>query len=625
MKLSPPSSYQEVARKMAAAWVKGGGNFILVAPPLSFSEHIFRLLRDQSFQEECGLDTDTLVIASLSPSSYNSSEEFVRKVLKFWEVEDVFDTQEYDELELLGSALESLQAENKTPIILLPQFHKTVKKLSWKLGAKLRELEFDYGLCTVVEVPVPLSQLRSRWEVQEGTETFICSDFGQGHSTLKLKGFSLHEIRDIVEKANLKPEYVQVIGKWSGGIPELVNWLISLSSQCQSTKEVEHVARAGSLEQCTRFINWLDALGSKQYRELAAEVWQGTAAVDDTSVLRQHEWGDLLIDDGGNFKSDAIGFACANFEGPDLTQSLSRIGKAIRANEVEQTNSLVKGLSDAFLKDQEVKQVVGMTPLWASARTLSPDWRTIKQNSIFASKLLKNSTHPKADLILKQVKRWQDFSNGISKMEGESKRNEGKDWRLADGLSGRGEENDYTSASVQLILYRLSEAQKASDADANSALKSALEIPEQILQIYCGRKLDISVWSAPKFDTDEIEEVQRLWQQGDYRIPSEGARLSLSDLIYFGWVRMQRQEVHNRLFETFNDFKEWSKIYEQVRNEATHSIKLVYTEEWKKFYASTKLLADRLSLSLTSEKSEVLLPDLSVVLLSVISEKTGLT
>ena len=77
MKLETPSSYRKTALQIASAWRTGGANFILVAPPLSLSEHIFLLLQDKSIQEECGLDIDSLAIAFLPPSSYSTSKAFV--------------------------------------------------------------------------------------------------------------------------------------------------------------------------------------------------------------------------------------------------------------------------------------------------------------------------------------------------------------------------------------------------------------------------------------------------------------------------------------------------------------------------------------------------------------------
>ena len=94
---------------------------------------------------------------------------------------------------------------------------------------------------------------------------------------------------------------------------------------------------------------------------------------------------------------------------------------------------------------------------------------------------------------------------------------------MTDSLSGRGKAKGSPLAAVQLVLYRLYEADKIQDS--NAALKSVLEIPEQILQIYCGRKLQIPVWEAPEFEDDVIEAVRALWEVGKYRVPSKGSRL----------------------------------------------------------------------------------------------------
>jgi len=620
MKLETPSSYRKTALQIASAWRTGGANFILVAPPLSLSEHIFLLLQDKSIQEECGLDIDSLAIAFLPPSSYSTSKEFVYRVLRLWEVDINIDSDDREVMDLLEEAIEALESQGRTPIILLPQFHKAVERLSWTLGSRLRELEVSYGLCTVVEVPVPLSQLRDRWEVIEGKETFICSDFGQGHSMLAPTGFNDHEILSIMKHAQVNPEYARIIQSWSGGVPELVTWLIREAKQANSVEELEVLARAGSVEQCQRFIGWLDAPNSKFFKELVSAVWLRTATPDQYSALREHDWRAVLVDSQGNLKSNAIGFACMNSGGASLTQVLASIGKALEHNEVEQTKSLVDGLSDALRKDQRIKIIEAVIPLCISAQRLSPNWDMIEKNAKLGSKLTKKSPHPQGVQISLQINTWYEFAKHIGAMTRATERNKDKDWRLSDSLSGR--ENVHTNAAVQLILYRISEANKL--ADANIALKSVLELPEQILQIYCGRKLNLSVWHAPDFSSDEIEQVQNLWQQGTYRIPLEGARLSLVDLVYFGWVRMQKIDVQERLFDNFSELKDWHTTYETARNQPAHSITFESEKSWRDFCSRTTELSNRLSRSLTGQSSKDLQPDLRGILLALISEEPSI-
>ena len=121
----------------------------------------------------------------------------------------------------------------------------------------MRELEHSYGLSTVVELPVRLSRLRDRWEVTEGKEAFINSDFGQGHSMILLEGFTDEEVIEVVQDNKLSDEIAVFIQEWSGGMPELVRWLVRDAKRVAKTSELEVIARKNSGEQARRFVNWL--------------------------------------------------------------------------------------------------------------------------------------------------------------------------------------------------------------------------------------------------------------------------------------------------------------------------------------------------------------------------------
>ena len=616
-----PKSYTNVAKEIVTSWSGIGGNYVLVAPPLTDPEYVFKKLNDVSFYEQCDLDPEKFAVAYLRQVSYQTSEEFVRRVMKMWDVNVDADDVEYqnDALDILQDAIEILEEQGRTPVILLPQFHKAIEKLTWSLGARLREMEINYGLCTVVELPVPLSRLRGRWEMNPEKETFICSDFGQGHSMILLSGYQRDEVQTLVEQSDIPQKYLQdyleKIQLWSGGIPALVSWLIRVAQRSKSIEDFEIVARKGSVEQCRRFLNWLDAPGEDYYKRRISSIWQEVASDEERTEVRDHDWKDVLIDRDGHVCSAAIGFACSNIIGGNCKQSLAYISNAVTEGIIAKVDALVNGLSEACRTEESLKYILVTIPVWRLAYGFSPDWVSIEKASKRAENQLDRDENISAKNLASALKSWHNFAKGINDFNRLVDNNKEKGWRLTDSLSGRGKGKDSPLAAIQLVLYRLYEADKIKDS--NAALKSVLEIPEQILQIYCGRKLQIPVWEAPEFEDDVIEAVRELWEAGKYRVPNKGSRLGFSDLLYIGWVLMSRLDQKDRLFQEFSDINYWKLTYDEIRNQPAHSITFESKKQWQDFYSRCLALTDQLAKTLTGKTSDEALPKLDVIIASL--------
>jgi len=540
----------------------------LVASPLNYPSSVFKLLCSDSFQESCNLDIDKLAIAYLPLHSYGTSEEFVHRVLEKWNVVIGDVDNQGAQMENLEDALEILEEEGRTPIILLPKFHKTIEKLSWALGAQLRDLEANYGLCTVVELPVPMSRLRERWEMIEEKEAFICSDFGQGHSMISLSGFQLNEVAELVKNEGLSDDYVKIMQQWSGGMPDLVRWLIREAQFSKSTTAFESLVRKGCVEQSKLFLKWLDAPSSDYYKARVSALWKNTATEEERAEVRDHDWHEILIDRDGHVRSAVIGFACTKSIGGDYYQSLASIAAAVAKGNKGEVDGLVRGLSDACRAEKRLKQILAIVPVWQLATKLSPDFKSIEIASKRAENQLGSDESESAKEVKSVLRRWHNFAKGVNNFSRLADRKKEQGWELSDCLSGR--EGGSTMAAIQLVLYRLYEAEKIQDS--NVALKSVLEIPEQILQIYCGRKLGISVWETPDFPDEVINSVRDLWIEGKYRVPVNKSSLAFVDMLYIGWVLMSKLDEKERLFQELSEIESWRETYDDIRNKSSHSI-----------------------------------------------------
>ncbi|MFK5915404.1 MAG: hypothetical protein QM484_13615 [Woeseiaceae bacterium] len=611
MAIMYPESYTEIAKDIAKSWSGIGSNCILVAAPLTDPEHVFKMLSDISFQEKCGLDPDDLAVAYLPRSSYKTTEEFIRGVLKRWDIEVKDADYKNAELDILEDAVEILDEQGRIPILLLSQFHKAIDKLSWDLGAKLRDIEMRYGLCTVVELPIPLSRLRDRWQQNVKKETFICSEFGQGHNMVVLTGYKRNEVEILVKTYNIDQIYFEKILTWSGGLPGLVQWLLRLAKNSKSIDDFDKAVRKDSVEQCGRFLQWLDAPASDYYKKRISALWQGNASENEKTEIKGHGWKDILINRYNLVSSSSVGFSCTNSIGSDYSQMLISISKKVNSLRISEVDALIDGLSEAYRTEGNLKYILDLIPIWRLINEFSPDWEHIFIVSKKIENQLSNDESELAKRVSSSIKKWNNFSKNINNFIRISENK--KEWRLSDCLSGRiNGKKDSSLAAVQLVVHQLNEANKISDSDV--ALKSVLHIPEQIFQIYCGRKLQIPIWESQKFDDDVIEEVTRIWVGGDFRAPAIKTRLGFTHLLYIGWILMLKLDENERLFQDFSDIQNWSAVYGEIRNESSHSITYESSNKWKEFYLKCLELVDRLSIILTGNNSKEVLPRLDLLI-----------
>jgi len=609
MSIKHPKSYKQVAEDIVSSWSGIGGNYVLVAPPLTSPEFVFKKLCKVSFQEDCGLDPDNFAIAHLPQVSYSNSKQFVDRVLSSWNVNVEVEDDQIDELDILEDAVDILVEQGRTPVLLLPQFHKAIEKLSWSLGTRLREMEVNYGLCTVVELPVPLSRLRERWELRAEKETLICSDFGQGHSMILLTGYKRTEIEALSIASNINLIYLDKIIMWSGGLPALVIWLIREARNVKSLNDFEIAIRKGSVEQCQRFLEWLDAPDSDYYKYRLSVLWQGFESEEERTEVKAHDWKEIILNRDDQVSSASIGFACTNSIGLDYSQSLTLISNAVMKGSVEKVDALVSGLPEAYRTGASLKYILAIISIWRLSQGFNPDWLQIEMISKRSENQLGNDDSATAKEVCSQLRIWHNFAKGVNDFNRAKDKNEHHGWRLTDSLSGRiSGKKDSPLAAVQLVLYRLFEAKKIKDS--NVAFKSVLDIPEQILQIYCGRKLKIHVWEAQKFEDTVNDAIRDIWVEGDYRTPTLKSRLGFVHLLYIGWVSMSKFDASDRLFQEFTDIQYWRETYDDMRTQPSHSITFESDKRWQDYYSKCLRLADRLSITLTGKASKDALPKL---------------
>lgn len=305
-----PQSSVAIARRVVKSWVSGS-NTILVSPPLTDPTSLFDLLNDRKFHAESGVDSASLAIARFRAGRIESPQTFINGVVAQWDPSGLIKCEGNDIGGDLHKVLKAVYDSGRTPVLIIEAFHQAVRALTWDVGTALRDLEHKLKLRTVVELPVKLSTLRSRWAVENNKHDFLASEFGQGHTTLTLKGYTQLEVEATVASFGLDKRYSSQILSLSGGIPDLMNWLIREAEYCQSSDELVAVAQSGATDICYRFFKWLDARGEKSFTRTLAKMYNNESLAKIFALISVHEWSAMLLTEDGKLCSQLIGYAAS--------------------------------------------------------------------------------------------------------------------------------------------------------------------------------------------------------------------------------------------------------------------------------------------------------------------------
>lgn len=353
-----PNSSILVARRIVTSWA-GKSNVVLVAPPLSDSISIFDYLSDTKFYEECGLDPTTPAVARFRAGRIENAESFIRGVISQWDPNGLITVSGNDIGGDLRSVVKHLRDSGRFPILIIEAFHQAVTALTWDVGTALRQLEHLYELRTVVELPVRLSTLRSRWAVEKDGRTFLASEFGQGHTTLFLGGYQYSEVESAASALNLDSWKCEMVFELSGGIPDLTNWLMRESQYCQTPAEFLSCAEAGVEDICYRFFKWLDAPLESSFTRTIASMYKQESMEKIFATLNYHDWKSFLLKPDGTLISKLIGYAAVSRLLIDVRESVVGDVKLPQEAEILSSDSRIKDGAVA-----EIETIVVAATCW---------------------------------------------------------------------------------------------------------------------------------------------------------------------------------------------------------------------------------------------------------------------
>lgn len=293
MKMIRPAFNSKIVSEIIRSWRSPASNYILVCPPLSWGEDVLAALSSAESHRLEGYSNVDLAVASFRSGDIQDALSFAIAVTRKWNVPLDGLEEHYDSTAMLNHAVNKVCDDNRRPVIIIGGFHQAIEKLTWDVGATLRNLEHDFGLRTVVELPIKLSSLISRWEAFKPRVPFLASDFGQGHSTKTLCVYELSEVEDVLETFGVARSRAQKIYELTGGIPVLVHWF-ARESTTQTEIEVTKKASIESRDLLKRLFKWLDVPEQTRWRDLLSRFPLGDG---NGLAFSSHEWSTFLTDE----------------------------------------------------------------------------------------------------------------------------------------------------------------------------------------------------------------------------------------------------------------------------------------------------------------------------------------
>jgi len=303
LKISRPEFNTNILTEIINSWKTPSSNYIVVCPPLSWGDEFMLSLNSTELHSKLGFGVDALAIAYFGSSDFLDPISFATAVAKKWKI-SLADESFDDGGEILNYAIGKVCDTNRKPIIIINGFHQAIEKLSWDIGASLRNLEHEFGLRTVVALPIRLSSLNDRWDSFKPGIPFLASNFGQGHSTTILGCYEFSEISKVLTSFNVSEDRAEEIFKLTGGVPTLVHWCVRESAHLEES-ELEKKATDESYELSKRLLKWLDAPNKKIWLNLLDQYPEKD--IKGLSFSR-HEWSSFLIDNRNKkIRSSIIG------------------------------------------------------------------------------------------------------------------------------------------------------------------------------------------------------------------------------------------------------------------------------------------------------------------------------
>lgn len=563
------NSHKILAEEIIRSWLKPTSNYIVIAPPMSGSNHFFaELTSPQTIHRVVAKSADLLAIAKLDNRDFHNDLLFAKRVAVKWGVlKSVNENTSDDPLEVLDWAVGRLVDVGKIPVIIIQRFHEALKKLGEEIGIHLRNLEHEYNLKTVVELPVSLDVLRQRWDaIEKEKAPFLQSDWGQGHSHKLLKGYSLAELRDMSATSKLNQGIADVLFSATAGMVELVDRLLPYL-EGKNTNGAAMYIRSRSFELCERLVRWLDPQNlSNVYKKSVVNLLDPQLCVGSAINLRHHDWADIILDKtfklNCNMLAWASVFVLARCSEPSFIQGLRALIETKKYSQaVPVLNILIETDEHSSQKWAAVKLINEFSALTQKIFLEGDHWH---QASRILLLLDASRLQIETDVItLEGVLAWRPLVSMLGEFSREVQNK--KDARIETYLCQH-HSRDEVLPFFHLLKLRL---QSTSLLDPYLALQSIVTQPEAILQIYSYYVLGIQFWNFEGLSSEDKEAV-KMFSRKSITINCTSNPLGFVELLYLAAFMSKDFDTSDQFIRNYEDIDKFERFYE-VRKGQVHS------------------------------------------------------
>jgi len=598
-----PESVERLATEVAKSWKSRKSNYIIVASPLSEPHYFFQLLADKEFQRRVlDKDADRLAVARVGESDFRNYDRLATTVVRQWNLAGDITIDPEFPLGALELALQTLNERNRIPIVLVDRFHDALKWLDGDFGVTLRELENNHFLKTVVEIPVKLADLRLRWEVEPEGSPFLQSDWGQAHSEKVLKGYSESEITALLTDKADREEFAKLLFKATAGLPGLVERFVDRIG-AMNLSSFEHFLRVEAPRSCDRLVKWLDCPKEDIYKRLAAESLQCPNVRIRGVALTDHSWADLLLRKDGSFTCLMLGWASLETLSREHNRAyIEMITEHARRRRFSQVTGLLPSTLKANEADGEIWKALGIVNRFCgSTDVYQSEWADSSKCLSDITQLASRSTNPHICKAAKDLSHWGPLTDLMCAYS--SKKASGKDLRLEDFVCQQKSEEAFT-AFLQLHRLRL---KMADSLDPLPAMKSVIEQPESLMQVYAFYKFEIQFWNFQGLEDEIREKVEKVFRR-PFTSPPKGQRLGFQDLLWLSHAMGEYANPDERFFDCPDDVVALEAQY-RARCEQVHSASFASSGDWNAYQRSCLALMEMVERAVLGDHRVEPLPD----------------
>lgn len=570
------------ARNIVGSWSDLRSNNIIIAPPLSNTKTVFKAIVGGDLIEKVHkADANVFAIALVGPQDFRSEESFARKVAALWRVNIDFSDRD-DASTILEQATQDVVNKGKRPVLLIERFHHALEKLGEDIGTTLRNLENEFYLKTVVELPVSLAVLRERWtsSAASGKAPFLQSDWGQGHKSKLLLGYSEAELKIRLTGARAPlSELAKLLYSYTSGLPELVDRL-ETKAKVYDLDGFDKYVRESSLSYSERLIRWLDKPGEDIFSRLMANALVASDPKRGPISLKNHCWNEMLIMEDGSAGCRVLSIACAQTLSPKRQVEFSSILRTAGRKGVPDTHALENLLFALNANTDSSNGSDRFETFWASlALTASPfegRWN-VAEETLSMCEQINNKINCISPV---ELEKWRDVIGLMRKFDLEKKVK--PQLRFEEFLC---EKSDRFSvvAALRLLNFRL---KRANDLASSEAIHIMISLPESLLQIAGFFKEGIDFRSFKGIACDAEEQSKRAFKR-NFLVPKQGSRVDFVALLYMIYgCQIARNE--KSIFDE-GDLADWERHYE-IRKNKVHSTSFHNESEWKIFRDACEVL-----------------------------------